>query len=109
MNKLLLYGYAMLKRSLILCLPMFFMGMVYIEVGISADYKNILNWYIVTGIIIIFYAICAWCIISSFNLRRIIFLGLSILMIWGFIRFNDEIYHNWKTARCIDASVTQCN
>lgn len=109
MNKMLFVTFGILKRCFILIIPMFLIGMLYIDVGIAAKYENVTNFYILTVACLAFYAACIWCILLSFKpwcTASVLILGIAICLI---TRYNEEIYHNWQLAKCIDASKTFCN
>ncbi len=110
MKNFLKWGVACLKRGLILSFPMFFMGMLFLDILTQAhfNYPNIpaVDWLKWLGGM--FYLVCLWNIFFPLHKGRVLLLflmgGAIIALVW----FNADLKKIYQHSKCLENASYPC-
>lgn len=115
MKKMFSYSFSCLKRGIILAFPMVMVFMLCFEfywrgeasddISAQKERSAVMILYAAAGM---FYAVCAYCILSSFNKYKWLLLVISAGAIIALVKFNPELARIAQHNKCITVPGTPC-
>lgn len=93
-----------IKRAFIISIPMFFVGMMYVDIVCWDRYKDNLNVIVFSYMILFFYISCAWYIVMPEKKWNRWMLVIILLLVIGMFAFNPKIRQIRQHLRCIETS-----
>ena len=109
-NKFYKYCLSCTKRTCVLILPIFFMGMLLLDVLVTGYYHyatiSTLLWLKIVGLT--FYIVCLWSIFQSYNKWNVLALIFLAVLIIGLIHFNSDLKKIYQHSQYIENITYPC-